>query len=120
MQGERFWRLVAGEEDTPYISRRGDTRSFGVDVSPLAIRVCRLRGLKNAQVKSIEELTPQQGTFDTILMMGNNFGLFHNPKTAKKTLKQFRQITSQQGRIIAESLDPYPTRDAFHLAYHLL
>jgi len=108
-----------GGRHSLYLQKKGHS-VLGVDASPLAIRVCKERGLENALVRSIEQLTPRLGTFDTILMMGNNFGLFHNPTTAKKTLKRFGQMAGKNARIIAESMDPYPTTDAFHLAYHKL
>ncbi len=93
---------------------------LGVDVSPLAIKVCKLRGLENARAMSMDQLTPRLGRFDTILMLGNNFGLLRNPKVAKRLLKKFLQLTNPKARIIAESLDPYKTKDPFHLAYHEL
>jgi hypothetical protein len=61
---------------------------------------------------------PSLGTFDTLLMMGNNFGLFGSFKQAKHLLRTFHKMTSSNGRIIAESVDPYKTTDPFHLAYH--
>ncbi len=91
---------------------------LGIDISPLAIEVCKLRGLRNAQVLSITQITSQLGTFDTILMFGNNFGLFGNLKRAKWLLKRFRSITPGEGRIIAETRDPYETEAPEHLEYH--
>src|SRR5262249_22088209 len=83
-----------------------------------AIRVCRLRGVKNARLLAITEarqLGP--GTFDTIMMMGNNFGLFGSRTRTKSLLKDFFRITSAKAQIIAEAVDPYHTRDRLHRAY---
>jgi len=44
---------------------------LGIDNSPLAIKMCKLRGLKKAKVMPIEELRFNPNSFDTILMMGN-------------------------------------------------
>lgn len=90
----------------------------GIDVSPLAIETCRLRGLKDARVMSINEVTPELGPFDTILMMGNNFGLFGSSSGAKRLLRRFLAVTSPDGLIIAETMDPHKTENPDHLAYH--
>jgi len=57
---------------------------LGVDVSPLAIKVCKLRGLKNARVMSIDQVGRSLGKFDTISMLGNGFGLFGSPAKARR------------------------------------
>jgi hypothetical protein len=67
---------------------------------------------------SITDVNRRLGLFDTVLMMGNNFGLFGNPAKAKKLLRKFHGITSYGATIIAESLDPYQTKDPAHLSYH--
>ncbi len=77
-----------------------------VDSSPLAIKVCRLRGVKNAKILSITQLTRKLGEFDTLVMFGT-FGLFANPRRARWLLKRFHSMTSPQARIIAETSNPY-------------
>jgi SAM-dependent methyltransferase len=91
---------------------------LGVDESPLAIETCKLRGLQQARVMSITQLSSGLGTFDAILMLGNNFGLFANPVRAGWLLRRFAAMTSPAARIIAETLDPYPASEPLHLAYH--
>ncbi len=66
---------------------------LGVDVSPLAIKACKLRGLKSARVMSVGQLGPRLGKFDTILMLGNGFGLFGSPLRARALLKGFLKMT---------------------------
>jgi len=80
---------------------------LGIDNSPLAIEVCRKRGLKNAEAMSINQISSRLGIFDTILMLGGNFGLFGSLEKAKLLLARFAKITSKTGRIIAISADPY-------------
>ena len=92
----------------------------GIDVSPLAVKVCRLRGLKKARVMSVTQLTQKLGTFDTLIFYGNNFGLFGSFKRARWLLRRLRRMTSDRARIIAESNDPYQTEVSCHLAYHKL
>jgi len=90
-----------------------------IDNSPLAIKVCRKRGVKHARVLSIEKIGVfKPNMFDTVIMFGNNFGLFGNFKKAKILLKKLHKITSPDALIIAESNDPYKTDDPAHLSYH--
>jgi SAM-dependent methyltransferase len=100
-----------------YLQQRG-LEVVGIDVSPLALRVCRLRGVKDVRLMPIAQVTSKLGRFDTIVMFGNNFGLFANPKMARRLLKQFYKITSDRARIIAESTDPYRTKNPAHQEYH--
>jgi SAM-dependent methyltransferase len=93
---------------------------MGIDNSPLAIEVCRLRGIKNAEVVSISQISSKLGIFDTVLMMGNNFGLFGSFEGARRLLKKLSRITSENGRIIAVSNDVYNTDNPAHLSYHEL
>jgi len=91
---------------------------LGIDISPLAIEVCKQKGLKKAEVMSIEEVNFKPGSFDTILMMGNNFGLFGSFKKAQTLLRRFYKITSKKALIIAVSNDIYKTSNPAHLKYH--
>ena len=91
---------------------------LSVDLSPLAIKVCRLRGVKKAKVLSITQLTSRLGEFDTLIMFGNNFGLFANPRRARWLLKRFHALTSPQARILAESKNPYDGAPPAHRKYH--
>jgi SAM-dependent methyltransferase len=100
-----------------YLQGRGHDVT-GIDISPLAVKVCKLRGLKDARVMSITRVSSKLGTFDTILMLGNNFGLFGSMKRARWLLRRFRALTSGYARIIAESAHVYQTTNPHHLAYH--
>jgi SAM-dependent methyltransferase len=91
---------------------------LGIDVSPLALEVCRQRGLRKTMLMPVTAVSSRLGTFDTILMMGNNFGLFANRVRARWLLRRWHRLMSEQGRIIAASNDPYQTDDPVHLAYH--
>ncbi len=90
----------------------------GIDNSPLAVEVCRRRGVRDARVLSVTQVSKRQlGQFDSIIMMGNNFGLFGNPRRAKWLLRRFYGMTGNDGRIIAESNDPHGTDKPHHVAY---
>lgn len=93
----------------------------GIDNSPGAIEVCKQRGLKKAFVRPIAEIDEfEPNSFDTIIMLGNNFGLFGSPEKAKTILAKMSRITALDAQIIAKTLNPYKTDDAMHLEYHEL
>ncbi len=102
-----------------YLQKKG-FEVVGIDNSPLAVKVCKLRGLKNVRVMSISDVGPQLGRFDTILMIGNNFGLFGGFREARRLLRRFHGLTSADAVIVAETNDPYKTSEPFHLDYHRL
>ncbi len=89
----------------------------GIDNSPLAIEVCKRRGVKDARLLSITQVSAALGTFANIVMMGNNWGLMGNHERARWLLRRFYKITTPEARILAESLDVYQTEDPRHLAY---
>jgi SAM-dependent methyltransferase len=89
----------------------------GIDISPGAIEVCRRRGVRDVRLCSIDDIDESLGRFDTIVMLGNNFGLFASAAKAKRLLRRFHRLTTARGRIIAETRDVYRTEDAAHLAY---
>ena len=91
---------------------------LATDNSPKALQVCQLRGIIKTELCPITRLSSHLGIFDTIMMMGNNFGLFGSFKRARWLLKRFYRMTSNQARIIAESNDVYATDDPNHLSYH--
>jgi SAM-dependent methyltransferase len=89
-----------------------------IDVSPLAIEVCRRRGVRDARVCPFERIDASLGSFDTVVMWGNNFGLFGDPAKAVRMLRRLDRLTTDRGRIVAESRYVYDTDDPEHLAYH--
>jgi SAM-dependent methyltransferase len=89
----------------------------GIDISPGAVETCRRRGVKDARLCSIDDVDDSLGRFDTIVMLGNNFGLFGSRAKAKRLLRRFHRLTTERGRIVAETRDIYRTDDPAHLAY---
>jgi SAM-dependent methyltransferase len=89
-----------------------------IDLSPLAVEVCRLRGVRRAAVLPVTRIGPALGSVDTVLMMGNNLGLLANTRRGRWLLRRMHRMTPEDGRIVAETLDPHRTTDPDHLAYH--
>jgi len=91
-----------------------------IDTSPEAIEVAILRGVKDCKVMSGLQLSFDQTSFDTVLLLGNNFGIAGNPEDTKKMLQDIYTITTLDGKIIASSRDPAVTDNPAHLKYHEL
>jgi SAM-dependent methyltransferase len=99
------------------LQRRG-LRVTAIDNSPLAMQAARKRGVRDARVLDVAAITPRLGTFDTIAMLGNNFGLAGSPAATRRLLRTFARMTAPDAVILAETLDPYGSRDPGHRAYH--
>lgn len=89
----------------------------GIDISPLAVEVCKRRGVRDVHTRSITQVGPALGVFDNILMFGNNWGLMGNFHRARWLLHRFHRITAPRARIVAFSMDIYRTDNPLHLAY---
>jgi hypothetical protein len=76
--------------------------------------VARERGVRDVRLLAFEEVDDSLGRFDTIVMLGNNFGLFGSPSKARGLLRRLRPLAD---RIVAASIDPHATEDPTHLAY---
>jgi len=102
-----------------YLAKQGHD-VVGIDNSPLTVKVCKERGFKHVYERSITRIGPDIGIFDTIVMYGNNFGLFGSYKRARWLLRRMKGITSPDARIIVQTVDTYGTTLPEHLAYHKL
>ena len=76
-----------------------------IDNSTGAIEVCRRRGVRDARLLAFDAVDDSLGKFDTIVLFGNNFGLFGTPTKARRLLRRLHRITSDDARIIVESRD---------------
>jgi hypothetical protein len=64
--------------------------AFGQEISAhlVAIETCRRRGVEDAKVLPFERIESLGGRhFDTVVMFGNNFGLFGSARRSKALLK---------------------------------
>ncbi len=100
-----------------YLQRRGYDVT-GIDPSPLAVKVCRMRGVRKVQRASLEDLPKGRTRYDTFLFFGNNFGLFGSRSYARTMLRQLHRCSTPQARIIAECRNPYKTSEHAHLRYN--
>lgn len=100
-----------------HLQERGQ-EVVAIDNSPLAVEACRRRGVRDARVVPVEHLDETLGVFDTIIMFGANLGLLGGAARGRRLLRRLHRLSSSRGRILGETLDPYVTDDAAHLAYH--
>jgi SAM-dependent methyltransferase len=100
-----------------YLQERG-FRVTAIDNSPLAVKTARTRGVRDARVLPFQSIGRlRRGWYTTVIMFGNNFGLFGSYSRAKRLLRDLHRITAPGAVLLAESLDPYKTDDAAHLKY---
>ena len=79
----------------------------GLDASPLAARASRLRGVRETWCMPIDRLSQSIGAFDTIVLYGNNFGIFGSPDDLRRELTSWAARTGPGAQILAESVNPY-------------
>ncbi len=79
----------------------------GLDSSPLAARISRQRGVRETWCSPIGRISGRIGSFDTIVLFGNNFGIFGPPDRLRRTLTEWADRTPPATRILAESTTPY-------------
>jgi SAM-dependent methyltransferase len=90
----------------------------GIDVSPLAVEVCRLRGIRDVRVMDVGDMSFPGHHFDTVLMMGANLGIVGDVPEIRKVLSGLDRVTKPDSIIIGSTRDPLRTENPDHLAYH--
>ncbi|MBJ6369306.1 class I SAM-dependent methyltransferase [Snuella sedimenti] len=73
-----------------------------IDISQGAIDVCKLRGVKNTQLKHILDETE---TFDTLLLLMNGTGIFEALSQVSKYLNHLKSLLKPNGQILIDSSD---------------
>src|SRR3989337_1179467 len=126
--GQEIWACYKGEEASEVVERDdgyfnatpGNPKNYFSEYEDWAPIERKAMELVKARVPAIEELDFKPNSFDTVIMMGSNFGLFGGLKTAKRILKKLHKITSESGLIIASTRDTFKTSIPEHLEYHKL
>ena len=78
-----------------------------LDASPLAAKTAKIRGVNEVWSMPLEDLDSRIETFDSIVLFGNNFGIFETPTRARQMLVQLAKRTKPGARIFAESTNAY-------------
>ena len=82
-----------------------------IDESPLAVEVARRRGVRDARVLALADVDETLGSFDTILLARNNFGLAGDEDAAAAVLERLRRLTTEEGRIVTDFVHPDRERE---------
>ena len=96
-------------------------RGFDVvamDRSSLALEAAKRYGVKNRQRSTIDDLSRSVGSFDTIILFGNNFGLFQTPTRARERLTRWATSAKPGARVLCESTCAYFGAPAMDRAYY--
>jgi hypothetical protein len=76
--------------------------------------------VRNLRVRSIDDLAGTVSGFDTLVLFGNNFGMFGDPDRMRILLTAWAREAPPGARILAESTNPYrgdPGVPSVHRAY---
>jgi SAM-dependent methyltransferase len=121
VEGQRILDVGCGAGRVSLYLQEKGLRVTGIDSSPLAIKTSRKRGVRDARLLAFEDIRRlRKNRFDTVVMFGNNFGLFGSRARAKVLLKRLADITNDRSVILAESLNPFQTDNPVHLRYQSL
>lgn len=84
-----------------YLQKKGKTVT-AIDISKGAIEVSKKRGVKNAKVIALLDVTT---TFDTILLLMNGTGIFKEIIQLPIYLQHLKSILNPKGQILIDSSD---------------
>lgn len=113
----RVLDLGAGAGQHALVLQERGMAVTAVDASPLAVEVCRARGVRDARLMDATGVTCEE-RFDTILLMGNTLGIAGTPEGLHAWFTRLRQVIQPGGQILADIADYTATRDPGHLSYH--
>jgi SAM-dependent methyltransferase len=99
-----------------HLQQRG-AEVVGIDNSPGAVEACRRRGVEDVRLVAIADIDESLGTFDTLVMLGNNFGLLGDWTKARRSLRRLHAVTRPGGRLVGQSFDPHSVTDPAQVAY---
>jgi SAM-dependent methyltransferase len=88
------------------LQRRG-MKVVGLDSSPFAAKAAKIRGVNEVWSKPLEELGRKIESFDSLVLFGNNFGIFETPPRAREVLIHLAVTTKPEARIFVESTSAY-------------
>ena len=89
----------------------------GIDSSQGAVAVSIDRGVRDARVLDVDAVDPSLGLFDTVVMLGQNFGMLGSRTRARRLLERFALVTTPRGRIVAETFNPHALDDPVQQKY---
>jgi SAM-dependent methyltransferase len=79
----------------------------GIDSSPGAVACSRRRGVHDVRLMELGAVDASLGRFDTIVFLGQNFGMLGSIARGRRLLRRLHAISTERGRIVAEMYDPH-------------
>ena len=86
-----------------YLQNEINLEVTALDISPKSIEVCKLRGIKNAQVGNILEFSNEK--FDTILLLMNGTGIFQSLNVIDIYLQKIKFLLNKNGQVLIDGTD---------------
>jgi SAM-dependent methyltransferase len=90
-------------------------RVTAIDASPGCVEVCRSRGIREARLMDLQDLSGHE-RWDTVLLMGGNLGVAGDWEQSRKLLISLAKNTRPHGCLIGDTVDP-TTDDPEGMAY---
>ena len=84
-----------------YLQEKG-LDAVALDISPAAIQICQLRGVKETVISDILDY---QGKFDTILLLMNGIGISKRLSLIDIYLQKLKSLLNEGGQILTTSTD---------------
>jgi len=78
-----------------------------VDSSPVAVSTARRSGVRRSRCLPVESLAPHLGDVDTVVLFGNNLGIFGTLARTRRLLAAWARDMPAGARLLAQSTNPY-------------
>ncbi|HOS44712.1 MAG TPA: class I SAM-dependent methyltransferase [Armatimonadota bacterium] len=88
-----------------------------IDASPLAVEVCRRRGVRDAREMDAHVLRFPAGSFDTVLFMQQTLGLAGTPEGLRYLLRRLHRLVADGGQLLADIATPADALQPGHRRY---
>ena len=85
-----------------YLQNERGLEVHSIDLSPKAIEVCHLRGLRNAEAQDVWQA---KGQYDTILLLMNGAGMCGRLKQMGAFYTHLKTLLAEGGQILTDSSD---------------
>lgn len=100
---------------TLYLQSKGHA-VVGLDASPTQVALARIRGAHEVYLGNMRRIPRGLGTFDSVLLLGNNLGLAGDVPRTRAFLRDLKPTLRRGGRLIGHSRLP-GTWSEDHLPY---
>lgn len=88
----------------------------GLDASPTQVALARIRGVQEVYLGNVHRIPKGLGTFDTVLLLGNNLGLVGDVPRMREFFRRLAPAMRRRGRLIGHGRIP-GTWSPDHLPY---